>query len=137
MSSFSTRWLYYNVKLRISDQFQQTCRETVEYSTKCYNYRIFKNLLGLEHYVLILLPKMFTVFSKCRKCNHRLPVETGRWDNIDICNRICLLCDINEMNEYHYLFTCTYFKRERDTLLPTYFTVRPNIYYLLLSIRTV
>jgi hypothetical protein len=41
----------------------------------------------------------------CRfRCgNHRLPIESGRWQNIPRQKRLCHLCDSREMgDEYHY-----------------------------------
>ena len=43
--------------------------------------------------------------------NHFLPVETGRWEGIDISDRTCALCEnVNEIaDEYHYILMCPFF----------------------------
>ena len=41
---------------------------------------------------------------KFRTTNHKLSIETGRWNNIDSVNRICTKCDnITIGDEYHYI----------------------------------
>ena len=51
---------------------------------------------------------------KFRLSNHRLPVETGRWENTPLEDRKCILCrkyDIGD--EFHYLFVCDHFISDR------------------------
>lgn len=39
-----------------------------------------------------------------RTCNHKLLIETGRWSNIEICHKICLLFNKNTLDdEYDYV----------------------------------
>ena len=42
--------------------------------------------------------------------NHRLPVETERWDDIPLNERNCNVCTTSDIgDEYHYLLTCDFF----------------------------
>ena len=67
-----------------------------------------------------------------RLSNHNLPIETGRWKNVTIQNRICPLCNNFDIgDEFHYIFTCTFFKNERNRFLPSFCQSKPNIYKLL------
>ena len=60
--------------------------------------------------------------------NHRLPVETGRWDDIQLNDRKCKIFTTDDIgDEYHYLFTCDFFKSDRKLYLKPYFYVKPNI----------
>ena len=46
--------------------------------------------------------------TKLRISSHRLPVESGRYNNIPIDERTCKLCNLNEVgNEQHYLMQCS------------------------------
>ena len=57
-------------------------------------------------------------FIKIRTCNHRLPIETGRWSNIDRNLRMCTMCDRKSIgDEYHYIMECTYFSNERKNIV--------------------
>ena len=65
---------------------------------------------------------------KYRTGNHQLPVEIGQWDDITLNEPICKICTTDDIaDEYHYLFTCDFFKSDRKLYLKTYFNVKPNI----------
>ena len=47
--------------------------------------------------------------------------ETGRWYNISRNDRLCHLCDSNDIGgEFHYVMTCSFFHNERKYYLPYY-----------------
>ena len=59
---------------------------------------------------------------------HKLPIETGRWNNIDSVNRICTKCDnITIGDEYHYIMECEHFSNFRNRFIVTNLRERPNI----------
>ena len=88
-------------------------------SSKCINYRIFKTAFGLEKYFTILPCDLVYCLSKFRCVSHRLPVECGRFLNIDRSERLCELCNSNEIgDEFHYIFNCEFFNNERLKFLP-------------------
>ena len=64
---------------------------------------------------------------KFRTDNHKLPVETGRWDDIAHNERTCTLCNSDVGDKFHYLFACPSFENERKLYLKQYFYRRPNI----------
>ena len=46
-----------------------------------------------------------------------LHIETGRYSNLDESERICLLCDSNQVeSEKHFLFECELYNNERSRL---------------------
>jgi hypothetical protein len=47
------------------------------------NHRIFKENFEFENYFRILEDKDIYTLCKFRTTNHKLPIETGRWNNID------------------------------------------------------
>ena len=52
------------------------------------------------------------ILCKFRTTNHILPIELVRWQNIERNNRICLLCDTNDIgDEFHYILQCRYFEQ--------------------------
>ena len=68
--------------------------------------------------------------SDCRfrTTNHYLPIETGRWRNIDRGNRYCNLCNCQKLgDEYHYVLECSSLNDKRKQLLPKYFMKRHNV----------
>ena len=55
-----------------------------------------------------------------------MPIETGRWNNIDLPDRKCQLCDKNDLGD-EYLLICPFFKHERRTYIDLHFRNAPNI----------
>ena len=77
------------------------------------NFIIFKENFEFENYFRIL---------------HKLPIETGRWNNIDRINRICTKCDsITIGDEYHYIMECEHFSSFRNRFIVTNLRETPNI----------
>lgn len=124
----SYNWLKSIVKEILQNQFVQDWRSIVDNSPKCINYRIFKTNLNLEKYLLILPTDLRITFTKLRTCNHRFPIETGRWHNIEKHLRKCTMCDSNSIgDEFHYILECTYFVNDRKMFLPKRYYENPNI----------
>jgi hypothetical protein len=67
------------------------------------------------------------LFPTIRTSNHRLPIEVGRWTNVERRNRLCQLCQSREIgDEFHYVLQCPNFVTDRKNLIPRYFFNRPN-----------
>ena len=57
---------------------------------------------------------------KLRTTNHKLPIETGRWNGIDRENRQCLKCNSRSIgDEFHYIMECHFFTENRTQLMCT------------------
>lgn len=116
------------VKRRLTDQYIQQWFGKAEQSSKALTYYSFKSEFSIEKYLLILPKQLRVNLYKFRTGNHKLPVETGRWDGTHVSDRKCLLCTTNDIgDEFHYLFKCPYFQTERKTLIKKYFIIRPNM----------
>ena len=87
-----------------------------------------KQDLNFENYLINLDKKHYLILIKFRTGNQRLPVETGRWENLPLNERKCHLCTKNDIgDEYHYLFCCCYFESERKRLLKPMFYRNHNM----------
>ena len=116
---FNTTWLTKTVQFTLEDQYKQIWSSTVQESSKCLNYRVFKSVHKFESYLVDLPPKLRKCFINFRLCNHTLPIEKGRWHNIDRNLRKCNLCLKNEIgDEFHYAFECPAFDLERSLIVP-------------------
>jgi hypothetical protein len=101
------------------DQYAQRWAAEINGSEKCYNYRMFKDNIELEKYLILM--------SKLRLCNHKLPVEQGRYRNIARIDRTCDKCNDNKLgDEYHFLLECSFFNDLRIKYIPKYYWRRPN-----------
>ena len=116
------------VNVRQTDIFIQEWNETMFNNSKCITYRAFKDKFQFENYLVKLPTKLRILFCRFRVSNHKLPVETGRYINLPHDQRICHLCNSNNLgDEFHYLFECTYFSNDRKKFLKNYFIKNPNM----------
>lgn len=124
----SPSWLYSSVKQCIIDQFNQEWISYVQNSPKALNYRLFKENFEFENYLNVLDHKKAINMCRFRTTNHNLPIEVGRWRNINRNERKCILCNSDDIgDEFHYLFTCSAFKNERSKFIKYHFRTHPNI----------
>lgn len=116
------------VKRILIDQNLQTWHSSLQNSSKGTNYQLFKDTVQLEPYFLNLNRKHYLNFVKFRTGNHRMPIETLRWEGIPLYERICTLCDTNDVaDEYHYLLFCRHFTADRMRYIRPYYYRRPNV----------
>ena len=116
------------IKQRLEDQFLQNWNSLVQNSPKAINYKTFKTEFKYEEYLNILEIKDAVLLCRFRTTNNKLPIETGRWQNIPRENRKCILCNRSQIgDEYHYIFECIYFNQKRKHSLLNYFIYRHNI----------
>jgi hypothetical protein len=90
-------------------------------------YRQFKTSYHFEPYLKIINNKCHRRdFSKLRTSCHPLLIETGRYQNIEECNRLCTLCNQNKIeSENHFLLECTLYRDERKSFLESLFSQYP------------
>lgn len=121
--SFSSiNWLKSIVKDTLVNQFLQDWFRNVENSPKS----------GQEIYLKKLPNDLRVLFTKFRTCNHKLPIETGRWSNIERFHRICLLHVCNKTtlgDEYHYVMKCQAFSIFRNKLIEEKYSSNVNTYF--------
>jgi hypothetical protein len=70
------------IKQRLEDQFLQNWNPLVHNSTKAIHYNTFKTELKYEEYLNNLEIKDVILLCRFRIKNNKLPIETGRWQNI-------------------------------------------------------
>lgn len=113
------------------DQFKQNWMSTINKTSKCISYRIFKSNFGLETY-LIDVPlnlRYYVVKFRCR--SNKLPVETGSFTDIAYNERFCNKCNKQEVgDEFHVLFHCKFYNKERALLLPQKYQTVNSVLFL-------
>ena len=119
-SRLSINSIVHMVKLRLKDMFCQEWNSVVWSNRICTNYRIFKGNHTFENYLQTLHQKDAITLCKFRCRSHTLPVNKGRFNanvpNIEMQCTLCLSSAIGD--EFHYIFVCPYFHRERNLYLP-------------------
>ena len=121
------KWLKATTHQKLKDLFLNEWYNLIETSSSCITYRLFKNRFGFENYLINTPTNLLTHMIRFRTLNHRLPINTGRWNKIERNNRICTLCNKEIGDEYHYLLVCKTLAHERNSYLNSNYTVRPNV----------
>ena len=115
------------VKQVIEDQSIQKISDACSQSNKGRNYLVLKEKWKIEPYFYLLDQYAANNIFKYRTANHRLPVETGRFTNVDYRERLCQECKNDIGDEYHYLLSCPKFASERKRYLDKNHYKRPNM----------
>ena len=126
--NLSNDFIKLKIKKTLQDQFIQTWYADIEKSSRGEFYGIFKTEFYLEPYLIRLSDFHSYWFCKFRTNNIKIPIETGRWENIPKENRICKLCYDGIGDEFHYLFLCKDYNVEllRKKYVPLYFSKCPT-----------
>ena len=109
----SLKWFNLAISQRLQDQYIQTWSSLVDSSSSGINFKLFKDSFECSRY-FSLLPNYYSkILIAFRTRNHRLPIETGRWNSIPVHERVCHLCHSDIGDEFHYILSCEHFKNER------------------------
>jgi len=91
-------------------------------------YKHFKTSFGITNYINILDKSGCKRLIAFRTSKYRLPIETGRWQNIPSHDRNCIFNCNDTGDEYHYLIRVHVIKQERAQCIHKYYYQRPNVY---------
>ena len=126
-TDFVDKTTHLKIKQILLDQNLQNWNSTLQNSHKGRYYSNIKENISLEQYLLKLDKSNYLQLLKYRTGNHFLPVETGRWSDVDYSDRKCYLCNSTDVgDEMHYLLICPKFENERKAYLKKYFYNRPS-----------
>ena len=104
---------------RLSDNFYDTTfGEIRDARSKLRTYALFKSETGLEGYLVdVKNVSIRQKVSKFRLSNHRLAIEKGRHDGLQIEQRVCTFCPDRIEDEAHFLFQCPTYQILRERYL--------------------
>jgi len=96
---------------------------------KLRTYRKFKTNLHVEHYVKDVWSKRErSAFAKFRCGVAPLHIETGRYTNVSLNERLCVLCNVHQVeDEFHVLMVCDMYTDIRNSLLECCFELDPEL----------
>ncbi len=91
-------------------------------------YNTFKSEFGVEPYVKYYVPKNIrSVFAQIRIGILPLHIETGRFVNVAINDRVCNICNsYNVEDEIHFIFSCEAYINERRVLFDHCINILPD-----------
>ena len=95
-------------------------------------YNIFKSCISPEPYVIANLSKsQRSAYAQFRAGILPLSIETGRFTNVSLNDRICLLCNSQLIeDEFHFLCECVKYILPREKLYNRILTIDPNFLQL-------
>ena len=90
-----------------------------ENGNKLRLFRLFKERIKTEHYVTNQMPKHYRIsLSKFRSGSSQIHIETGRYTNTPLCDRLCEFCDNHQVeDEMHFLLICPMYNDLRYELI--------------------
>ena len=93
-------------------------KQAVNCKPKLRSYKLFKISLQTEDYIKCRMSKQQRSLLARFRCGIlQLRIETDRFTNIKLENRICQLCEENTVeDELHFLCQCTVYSEERNSL---------------------
>ena len=93
---------------------------------KLRTYVNFKLTFSIEPYVFkILSRRRRSLMAKLRMGILPLAIETGRWRSLPIEERVCTLCNAQEVeDEKHFMFVCSFHEYHRTE----FFRIAENVY---------
>ena len=123
-------WLRKAVERKLKDQWITTWHSNISTKGICKNYNVYKELYVLEEYLLKLRKNIRIPLTKIRANNNRLPVVTGRYENISREERLCTKCRSNAVgDEFHIMLLCpneNIFEL-RNRYIPHYYRNNPTL----------
>lgn len=110
--------LNFVIKRILKDQYIQTWTASMRNSNKGIMYNNFKTNHDQEKYLTILPHNLALTVLRLRTANHKFPVETGRWSGTEFNERVCTICNMNEVGtELHYILKCPFFNTQRQQFI--------------------
>ena len=107
------------IKSKCDAVFYSSWAQEVHDNGQCDFYRILKKQPAAENYLLTLNNPLKFDLLKFIMRNHFLPVTYNRFENENVYESVCPLCDLHVVgDETHYLFKCKYFECDRTSLIP-------------------
>ena len=125
------------ISRQLNDQFIQQWFANMNNSSRSTFYFSFKTEFGLESYLTKLNESDRRSISKLRCSNLKIPIETGRWSNLPLQQRLCQFCTDSLGDEFHYIFVCQHqaIKNIRDQYIPNYYKNNPQEHKLVGLLR--
>ncbi len=123
-------WLKKAVERKLKDQWITTWYSNIFTKGICRSYSLYKEMYALEDYLLRLRKNIRIPLTKIRSNNNRLPVVTGRYENVSREERFCTKCRNDVVgDEYHIILLCPNenIVQLRNRFIPNYHRNNPAL----------
>jgi hypothetical protein len=112
-----------NMKIDLKQKYNFVWRSEIydrnnkQGGNKLRTYRLFKDNISLEKYLLILNEDERRVLPKFRVSAHNLEIDKGRYIGVKTEDRICKLCNTGVEDETHFLLQCPVLENKRTQII--------------------
>ena len=114
---------------RLFDIDTQAWRIDIQDMSKLRTYNQLKEDLVCEFYLNEIHTSLYKkVMAQLRGGLLELRANTGRYENICYEERLCLICNGEIENEYHFLLECSQYKTIRELYIPKYYFIYPSYF---------
>ena len=97
--------------------YKELWLQSIQCNNKLRTFKRFKHEFKLENYLLHESLENRKNLTRLRISSHKLAVETGRYINIALNERLCQLCECNAVeDEYHFVMNCPFYENLRSEL---------------------
>ena len=113
------------------DQATQFVRGQLSLSSKCNLYINLVDTHSLQFYLRKCIPSNYKrLISKFRLSSHNLAIETGRYNNISMNDRLCKFCNTDIEDEFHFVLICPNYSEIRKKYIKPFYWKYPSVYKL-------
>ena len=106
------------VARQIQHREQEEWRGRMQKKSKLRTYRGFKRKLERENYLLEGTAMQRKVMTMIRGGSNDLRIETGRWEKLEVEERVCIFCSKGVVeDERHFLCECEAWSEVRDGVI--------------------
>ena len=105
-SKYCIKKSYVSIFRKLKTKIEEIYLSKIVEGSRLKLYSQIKRCLTLEKYLTVCDPSVCKYVTKIRISSHKLPIETGRYKNIQPENRLCSLCKFKIGNEFHCIMEC-------------------------------
>ena len=110
------------LKTGLIDNYLQELRERLKTSTSLTLYRELNANFEISPYLKILCNwKHRKALAKLRLSSHSLTIESGRHHEVPREERKCIYCNLNDEDEFHFIFKCPLYNELRVIYISRYY----------------
>ena len=120
------------IENRLKDIHQQLILSCIQNSSKGALYQHLVDNFTLQFYLRKSLDNRCQIYiAKFRLSSHNLKIESGRFHNVTRRNRICNLCQLQDIeDEFHFILKCPIYNEYRQKFVKRYYRTRPSVFKL-------
>ena len=114
-NQFNIEVPFSDIRQKNFDIYLQKWYSDINNSNRLQSYCIYEHDFKLEHYITDVTENKYrTALARFRTSSHNLFIETGRYDNTPLHERIYKSCKMNKIeDEFHFLLTCPTYRELR------------------------